>query len=96
MKVNTFQLRKAYRINPLTNQIRDIDKTETTRGKKQRNGAETVGTRGNPPRVSNPNLNNNSNNNTNHNHNQYTNRNPNHNAKINTNSDPNPPSVYCI
>ena len=51
---DTFQVRKAYRVNPLTNQTREIDKNETPRGKKQRNEAETVGTRGNPPRVTNP------------------------------------------
>ena len=36
MKVNTFQVRKAYRVNPLTNQIRDIDKTETPRNKTEK------------------------------------------------------------
>ena len=41
MKVNTFQVRKAYWVNPLTNQIRDIDKNETPRKKTWRNGAET-------------------------------------------------------
>ena len=49
-----------------------------------------MGTRGNPPRVSNPNPNNNTNPNPNNN------TNPNHNTKTNSNPDPNPRSVDCI
>ena len=53
---------------------------------------ERMGTRGNPPRVSNPNPNNNTN--TNPNPDNNTDPNPNH--KTNSNPDPNPPSVDCI
>ena len=55
---------------------------------------ETVGTRGNPPRVSNPNPNHNPNPNPNNNANPKPNHN--HNTETNSNPDPNPHSVDCI